>query len=103
MVLIRNNVTKESTYGWYPSQTSIYENPRAKHGYGMYGRVAFTIRGYIIYLLGWKIWKNVFQTNFDCESVGTGIEPLESYMKTLTSLAYAIYAHYTVLFHNQGG
>lgn len=36
MVLIRNNVTKESTYGWYPSQTNIYENPRAKHGYGMF-------------------------------------------------------------------
>ena len=57
MVLIRNNVTKESTYGWYPSQTSIYENPRAKHGYGMYiyvrERVAFTIQGYN-HLLGWK-------------------------------------------------
>ena len=54
MVLIRNNVTKESTYGWYPSQTSIYENPRAKHGYGMYVRVAFTIQGYIVHLLGWN-------------------------------------------------
>ena len=53
MVLIRNNVTKESTYGWYPSQTSIYENPRAKHGYGKYVRVAFTIQG-CNHLLGWK-------------------------------------------------
>ncbi|KAF6035211.1 hypothetical protein EB796_006477 [Bugula neritina] len=33
MVLIRNNVQKESTYGWYPSQVNVYENPRAKHGY----------------------------------------------------------------------
>lgn len=36
MVLIRNNVQKESTYGWYPSQVNVYENPRAKKGYGEY-------------------------------------------------------------------
>ena len=34
MVLIRNNVQKESTYGWYPSQVNVYDNPRAKKGYG---------------------------------------------------------------------
>lgn len=34
MVLMRNNVTKESTYGWYPPSQDIYQNPRAKHGYG---------------------------------------------------------------------